>query len=97
MRALLSFDEALSPGVLTVIYQIVSAFIVLFAVLGALALLTTLNTAGFFPALLMAVGVLGAGLAAILLLRLVGEIWMTQLRIQDRLALLLEQGRERRS
>lgn len=91
MRALFSFDEALSPGVLTAIYQIVSAFIALFAIVGAIALLTALNTAGFFTALLTALGVLGAGVAAILLLRLVGEIWMTQLRIQDRLTVLIEQ------
>lgn len=91
MRALFSFDEALSPGVLTAIYQIVSAFIALFAIVGAIALLTALNTAGFFTALLTALGVLGAGVAAILLLRLVGEIWMTQLRIQDRLSVLIEQ------
>ncbi len=91
MRALFSFDEALSPGVLTAIYQIVSAFIALFAIVGAIALLTALNTAGFFTALLTALGVLGAGVASILLLRLVGEIWMTQLRIQDRLTVLIEQ------
>ncbi|GAN00543.1 hypothetical protein U91I_04209 [alpha proteobacterium U9-1i] len=91
MRALFSFDEQLSPGVLTSIYQIVSAFIMLFAIVGALALLTALNTAGFFTALLTALGVLGAALAAILLLRMVGEIWMTQLRIQDRLGLLAEE------
>lgn len=91
MRALFSFDEALSPGVLTAIYQIVSAFIALFAIVGAFALLTALNTAGFFTALLTALGVLGAGVASILLLRLVGEIWMTQLRIQDRLSVLIEQ------
>lgn len=48
MRALFSFDEALSPGVLTTIFQIVSAFIALFAIVGAIALLTALNTAGFF-------------------------------------------------
>lgn len=91
MRALFSFDEALSPGVLTAIYQIVSAFIALLAIVGAIALLTALNTAGFFTALLTALGVLGAGVASILLLRLVGEIWMTQLRIQDRLSVLIEQ------
>lgn len=93
MRALFSFDEALSPGVLTLVYQTVSAFIGLFAVVGAFALLTTINTGGFFTALLTALGVLGGAFAAILLIRLVGEIWMTQLRIQDRLAVLIEQKR----
>jgi hypothetical protein len=94
MRALFSFDEALSPGVLTLVYQTVSAFIGLFAVVGAFALLTTINTGGFFTALLTALGVLGGAFAAILLIRLVGEIRMTQLRIQDRLAVLIEQKRQ---
>ncbi len=93
MRALFSFDEPLSPGVLTSIFQIVSAFVGLLAVLGAIAVLTTLNTAGFFLALMTALSLLGAGLAVVLLLRLVGEIWMTQLRIQDRLNVLGEQIR----
>lgn len=96
MRALFSFDDALSPGVLTLAYQVVSAFIGLFAVLAALAILTALNTAGFFTALLTAIGVLGGAVAVILLLRIVGEIWMTQLRIQDRLGVLIEQGKARR-
>lgn len=95
MRALFSFDEALSPGVLTTVFQAVSALIALFAVVSALSLLTTLNTPGFFAALLLALAVLGAALAVILLLRLVGEIWMTQLRIQDRLAVLAEQIKQR--
>ncbi|MES1156493.1 MAG: DUF4282 domain-containing protein [Alphaproteobacteria bacterium] len=94
MRALFSFDEALSPGVLTILYQIVSSFIALFALLGALAVLTTINTGNFFTALLTAFGMIGGGVAAILLLRLVGEIWMTQLRIQDRLGLILEQQKQ---
>ena len=93
MRPLFTFDEPLSPGVLTSIFQIVSAFIGLLAVLGAVAVLTTLNTAGFFIALMTALALLGAGLAFVLLLRLVGEIWMTQLRIQDRLIVLGEQLR----
>jgi|CXWL01.1.fsa_nt_gi hypothetical protein len=88
MRALFSFDEPLSPRVLTSIFQIVSAFIGLLALLGAAAVLTTLNTAGFFTALMTALALIGAGLALVLLLRLVGEIWMTQLRIQDRLNVL---------
>ena len=90
MRALFSFDEQLSPGVLTVLFQIVSVFIALLAICGAIAVLTAINTAGFFTALLTAIGMLGGGVAAILLLRMVGEIWMTQLRIQDRLNLLSE-------
>jgi hypothetical protein len=94
MRALFSFDEALSPSVLTVIFQIVSAFIGLFAVFGAIAVLSAINTAGFFTALLTAIGMIGAGFAAILALRLLGEIWMTQLRIQDRLSVLVDQGRK---
>lgn len=94
MRALFSFDEALSPSVLTVIFQIVSAFIGLFAICGAIAILLAINTAGFFTALLTALGMIGAGFAAILGLRLIGEIWMTQLRIQDRLSVLVEQGRK---
>jgi hypothetical protein len=96
MRALFSFDEALTPAVLTVVFQIVSAFIALFAIFGAIAIVTAINTAGFFTALLTAVGVLGAGAALILILRLLGEIWMTNLRIQDRLAVLIEQGKEAR-
>jgi hypothetical protein len=96
MRALFSFDEALTPAVLTAVFQVVSALIALFAVVAAIAIITAINTAGFFTALLTALGVLGAAAAAILLLRLVGEIWMTQLRIQDRLGLLLEQVMLRR-
>lgn len=96
MRALFSFDEALSPAALTVVFQIVSAFIALFAIFGAIAIVTAINTAGFFTALLTAAGVLGAGAAMILILRLLGEIWMTNLRIQDRLAVLIEQGKEAR-
>lgn len=96
MRALFSFDEALTPSVLTVVFQIVSGFIALFAMVGAVAVLTALNTAGFFTALLTAIGVLGGGAAAILVLRLLGEIWMANLRIQDRLAVLIEQGKEAR-
>lgn len=96
MRALFSFDEALTPGVLTSVFQIVSAFIALFAIFGAIAVLTAINTAGFFTALLTAIGMLGLGAAAILILRLLGEIWMTNLRVQDRLAVLIEQGKERR-
>ncbi len=95
MRALLSFDEALTPALMTVVFQIVSVFIALFAVFGAIAVLTAINTAGFFTALLTAVGLLGLGAAAILALRLLGEIWMAQLRVQDRLAVLVEQGKAR--
>lgn len=93
MRALFSFDEELSPGVLTAVFQIVSAFIALLAIIGAVAVVSAINTAGFFTALLTALGMLGAGVAAILLLRLLGEIWMTQLRIQDRLTVLLDEQR----
>jgi hypothetical protein len=32
----------------------------------------------------------------ILILRLLGEIWMTNLRIQDRLAIMIEQNKEAR-
>lgn len=96
MRALFSFDEALSPAVLTAVFQIVSAFIALFAIVGAIAVLTAINTAGFFTAILTALGVVGMGVAAILALRLLGEIWMSNLRIQDRLAVLIEQGKEAR-
>lgn len=96
MRALFSFDEALTPAALTIVFQIVSAFIALFAVIGAFAVLTAINTAGFFTAILAAIGMLGLGAAAILGLRLLGEIWMTNLRVQDRLAVLIEQGKERR-
>ncbi len=97
MRALLSFEEALTPAVLTVVFQIVAAFVGVLAIAGAFALLTTLNTAGFFTALLTALGLLGMGAAIILMLRLLGEIWMTQLRIQDRLSILVEQARDRRA
>jgi hypothetical protein len=93
---LFSFDEALTPAVLTAVFQIVSAFIALFAIVGAVAILTAINTAGFFTALLTAVGVLGAGAAVILILRILGEIWLTNLRIQDRLGVLIEQGKEAR-
>lgn len=93
MRALFSFDEPLSPGVLTAVFQVVSAFIALLAILSAIAIVSAINTAGFFTAVLTAIAVLGAGVALILLLRLVGEIWMTQLRIQDRLTILSEQTR----
>ena len=96
MRALFSFDEALTPAVLTSVFQLVSALIALLAVFGAIAVVTAINTAGFFTALLTAIGVLGAGCAAILILLLLGEIWMTNLRIQDRLAVLIEQGKEAR-
>jgi Domain of unknown function (DUF4282) len=95
MRALFSFDEALSPGALNTLFQAVSALIALFAIVGALSVLTAINTPGFFSALLLALAVLGAAVGAILLLRLVGEIWMTQLRIQDRLAVLAEQIKQR--
>lgn len=96
MRALFSFDEALSPAVLTAVFQIVSAFIALFAIVGAIAVLTAINTAGFFTAILTALGVIGMGVAAILSLRLLGEIWMSNLRIQDRLAILIEQNKDAR-
>ncbi|WP_395644971.1 DUF4282 domain-containing protein [Terricaulis sp.] len=93
MRALFSFDEALSPGALTSVFQIVSVFIALLAIMGAIAVVTAINTAGFFTAIVTALGMLGAGVAVILALRLLGEIWMSQLRIQDRLAILVEQGK----
>lgn len=93
MRALFSFEEALSPAALTVVFQIASAFVGLLAVLGAVSILTTINTAGFFAALMGAFAILGAAIVVILALRLLGEIWMTQLRIQDRLAILVEQGK----
>jgi hypothetical protein len=93
MRALFSFEQALTPAVLTAVFQILSAFIALFAVIGALAVLTSINTANFFTALLTGVGMLGGGAAAILALRLLGEIWMTNLRVQDRLGVLIEQGK----
>lgn len=96
MRALFSFDEALTPAVLTAVFQVVAAFIALFAVIGAAAILTAINTAGFFTALLTAVGVLGAGAAVILMLRILGEIWLSNLRIQDRLGVLIEQGKDAR-
>lgn len=90
MRALFSFDEPLSPGVLTIAFQLVSGLIALLGGLGVVAVLTTINTGGFFTAVMTALAILGAALAAILLLRLIGEIWMTQLRIQDRLRVLDE-------
>lgn len=96
MRALFSFDEALTPAMVTAVFQIVAAFIALFAIFGAIAIVTAINTAGFFTALFTAMGVLGAGAGAVLILRLLGEIWMTNLRIQDRLTVLIEQGKERR-
>ncbi len=96
MRALFSFEQAMSPAMLTIVFQIVSAFIALFAIFGALAVLTSINTPNFFAAVLSAVGMLGMGAAAILILRLLGEIWMTNLRVQDRLSVLIEQGKERR-
>lgn len=96
MRSLFSFEEALSPSVLTTVFQIVSAFIALFAIVGAIAILTAINTAGFFTAILTAVGVLGAGAAVVLMLRLLGEIWMAQLRIQDRLSVLVDLEKEAR-
>jgi hypothetical protein len=94
VRALFSFEQALTPAVLTAVFQILSAFIGLFAILGALAVLTSVNTPNFFTALLIAVGMLGGGAAMILMLRLLGEIWMTNLRVQDRLGVLIEQGKE---
>jgi len=96
MRALFSFDEAMSPALLTAVYRIVSGFIAALALFGAISAFTTLNTVNFFLAILNAVAILGGAVAAILLLRLLGEIWMTQLRIQDRLAILVDQGREPR-
>lgn len=96
MRALFSFEQAMSPAMLTIVFQIVSAFIALFAIFGALAVLTSINTPNFFAAVLSAIGMLGLGLASILILRLLGEIWMTNLRVQDRLSVLIEQGKERR-
>lgn len=96
MRSLFSFEEALSPSVLTTVFQIVSAFIALFAVVGAVAILAAINTAGFFTAILTAVGVLGAGAAIVLMLRLLGEIWMAQLRIQDRLSVLVDLEKDAR-
>lgn len=96
MRALFSFDHALTPAVLTVVFQVVTAAVALLAIIAVIAVLTAINTAGFFTALLTAFGVLGLAFAIILALRLLGEIWMTQLRIQDRLSVLVEQGREPR-
>jgi hypothetical protein len=96
MRALFSFEQALTPAGLTIVFQIVSAFIALFAIFGALAVLTSINTPNFFAAVLSAIGMLGLGLASVLVLRLLGEIWMTNLRVQDRLSVLIEQGKERR-
>ncbi|NWG53976.1 MAG: DUF4282 domain-containing protein [Hydrogenophilaceae bacterium] len=96
MRALFSFDEAMTPALFSWAYRLVAAFILVLALFAAAAAFTTLNTVNFFLAAFNALGVLGAALAAILLLRLIGEIWMTQLRIQDRLNLILEQGRDRR-
>jgi hypothetical protein len=96
LRALFSFDEAMTPAAFGVAYQIVSGFIFLFALFGALGLATTLNTGNFFATAVMVLAPIGAGVAVALLLRLLGEIWMTQLRVQDRLGVLVEQGRERR-
>ncbi|MDZ4690217.1 hypothetical protein [Terricaulis sp.] len=96
MRALFSFEQAMSPAVLTIVFQIVSAFIALFAIFGALAVLTSINTPNFFAEVLSAIGMLGLGLVSVLILRLLGEIWMTNLRVQDRLSVLIEQGKERR-
>ncbi|HYD86718.1 MAG TPA: hypothetical protein VEA80_04525 [Vitreimonas sp.] len=96
MRALFSFEQALTPAAMTVVFQIVSSVMALLAVLGALAVLTSINTPNFFAALMSAIAILGAGAALILVLRLLGEIWMTSLRVQDRLAVLVEQGKDRR-
>jgi hypothetical protein len=54
------------------------------------------STLRAFSPLLTAIGILGAGAAMILILRLLGEIWMTNLRIQDRLAIMIEQNKEAR-
>jgi hypothetical protein len=96
LRALFSFEEAMTPAAFGLAYQIVCVFISLFAIFGSVSMITTLNTPNFFLAVLNVLAVLGAGVAAGLLLRLLGEIWMTQLRIQDRLNILVEQGREQR-
>lgn len=96
MRALFSFEEAMTPALFSLAYQVVCAFIGLFAFLGVFSLVTTLNTPNFFLAALNVLAVIGAGVGACVLLRLLGEIWMSQLRIQDRLNVLVEQGRERR-
>lgn len=50
MRALLSFDEALMPALMTVVFQIAFVFIGLSTVFGAFAVITAINTAGFFTA-----------------------------------------------
>jgi len=96
MRALFSFEQAMTPAVMTVAFQIVSSVIALLAILGALSVLTAINTPNFFAAVMSAVAILGAAAGLILMLRLLGEIWMTNLRIQDRLAVLVEQGKDRR-
>jgi len=96
MRALFSFEQALTPAAMTVVFQIVSSVVALLAVLGALAVLTSINMPNFFGALMSAIAILGAGMGLILVLRLLGEIWMTNLRVQDRLGVLIEQGKERR-
>ena len=97
MRALFSFEEAMTPAAFSLAYQIVCGFIALFALVGALSLVSTLNTPNFFVAALAVLVAVGAGVAAALLLRLLGEIWMSQLRIQDRLSILVEQARDRRA
>lgn len=96
MRALFSFEQALTPAAMTLVFQIVSSVIALLAVLGALAVLTSINTPNFFSALMSAIAILGLGAGLILVLRLLGEIWMTNLRVQDRLGVLIEQGKDRR-
>lgn len=96
MRALFSFEQALTPAIVTTVFQLVSSLIALLAVLGALAVLTSINTPNFFGALMGAIAMLGGAAGVILVLRLLGEIWMTNLRVQDRLAVLIEQGKDRR-
>jgi hypothetical protein len=96
MRALFSFEQALTPAIVTTVFQFVSSLIALLAVLGALAVLTSINTPNFFGALMGAIAMLGGATGVILVLRLLGEIWMTNLRVQDRLAVLIEQGKDRR-
>ncbi|MBI1185882.1 MAG: DUF4282 domain-containing protein [Alphaproteobacteria bacterium] len=96
MRALFSFDEAMTPALFSWAYRLVAGFILVLALFAAASAFTTLNTVNFFLAMLNALAIFGAALAAILLIRLIGEIWMTQLRIQDRLSVLVDQGRGQR-
>jgi hypothetical protein len=97
MRALFRFDEAISPAAFAVSYLVVAGFIGVVSLAGAAAAIAAAPQTGWLEAFYQAAIRLGLGVAIAFALRLLGDIWISLQRANDRLGLIVDQGKARRT